>query len=60
MDRLLTVKQAASYLAIAVSHVYSLMERGELPYIKIGSSRRLHPQDLQQFIASRTIGKRAA
>lgn len=54
-----TSKDAASYLAICTSHLYNLMERGELPYIKIGSCRRIRPEDLNRFVAASTIGPRA-
>ncbi len=56
---LLSVKDAASYLSICTSHLYNLMERGQLPYIKIGSCRRIRPEDLNRFVAASTIGPRA-
>jgi excisionase family DNA binding protein len=40
-DRLVTVKQVAAFLAIGVTKVYQLMDRGELPYSKIGAARRV-------------------
>jgi len=40
-DGLVTVKEAEEFLGIRRSKLYELMERGELPYVKIGSARRI-------------------
>jgi excisionase family DNA binding protein len=47
---LLDVRQAAAYLHLSVSKLYVLMDAGELRYVKLGKSRRLRPQDLEQLI----------
>ncbi|MBE3597535.1 MAG: helix-turn-helix domain-containing protein [Limnochordaceae bacterium] len=54
-DGLLTVKQAAEFLGISRSQVYALMERGELPYVKIGSSRRIPKRALIAFAARHLV-----
>jgi excisionase family DNA binding protein len=40
-DVLVDVKEAAKFLALSRSKVYGLMEQGELPFAKIGKSRRV-------------------
>jgi excisionase family DNA binding protein len=44
-----TVSQGARYLAVSRSTVYSLMDRGELKYAKIGKSRRIPWRVLREF-----------
>ncbi len=40
-DGLFTVAEAASFLRVGRSSLYVLMDRGELPFVKIGRSRRI-------------------
>ncbi len=40
-DGLLTVREAAAFLRLSRSNLYALMERGELPFVKLGRSRRI-------------------
>jgi excisionase family DNA binding protein len=47
---LLTVDEAAHRLGIGRSHAYVYVLRGELPSVKIGRSRRVPVQALQEFI----------
>ena len=47
---LVTVKEAAGFLSISVAGVYSLMGRGDLPYVKIGRRRLITRQHLNQFL----------
>jgi excisionase family DNA binding protein len=48
---LLTVNQAAAKLGIGRSTMYTLMYRGDIRPVHIGRSVRIHPQDLEQFVA---------
>jgi len=48
---LLSVKEAAVWLAISPATCYRLMERGVLRSIKIGGARRIRVTDLQSLIA---------
>jgi excisionase family DNA binding protein len=40
-DGLLSINQAAEFLAVSRRTVYSLMESGQLAYTKIGALRRI-------------------
>ena len=58
-SRLLNAQDIAEALSIGLSTVYLLLERGELPSIRIGRSVRVRPEDLEEFIESRVQGKAA-
>ena len=53
-DGLLRVPEVAKFLGLARSTVYQLMDRGELPYAKIGRSRRV-PRRAVVGLAARSI-----
>ena len=53
LPRLLIAQDVAAALNMGLSTVYMLMERGELPSIRIGRSVRIRPEDLEKFIESK-------
>lgn len=55
-DGHVTVTEAARFLDLSRSAVYSLMERGELPYVKFGRARRVPKRGLIEFAASMLRG----
>ncbi|WP_055600819.1 helix-turn-helix domain-containing protein [Streptomyces aureus] len=48
---LFTVEAAAEYLSFGRSTVYELMAAGDLPYVKVGRSRRIRLAELDAFVA---------
>ena len=54
---LLTPKEAANLLRVSVSTVYRLMERCELPWTKIGSSRRIPRAAVQAMMNDHLVGE---
>jgi excisionase family DNA binding protein len=58
-SRLLNAQDIAEVLSIGLSTVYLLLERGDLPCIRIGRSVRVRPEDLEEFIESRVQRKAA-
>ncbi len=54
--RLLTRKDAAGQLRISTRHLDRMIERGELPVLRLGRSVRIRPADLDAFIVSSTMG----
>lgn len=56
MEPLLTIDEACELLAIRRTKLYALMERGELPYVKIGKCRRLKRADVQKLVEDHTTG----
>jgi excisionase family DNA binding protein len=55
-DGLLTVNEAAGYLALSRSKVYDLMNAGEIPWVKIGSNRRIRAKDVRELIERSLVG----
>lgn len=55
---LFTVQEAAERLSVSVRTVYRLIESGELPHTKIGTSVRIKPAALERYLAhqSRSSG----
>jgi excisionase family DNA binding protein len=50
-DELLTVDQVADILKLGRTKLYEIMDRGDLPSIRIGRSRRILRSDLNCYIA---------
>ena len=53
---LLKVREVARLLQLSRSAVYTLMERGELPYVKIGASRRVERAAVHKLIETGRVG----
>ena len=49
------VSAVAKFLAISRSKVYQLMESGQLPYVKLGKSRRVRWADVLKLVDDNTI-----
>ncbi len=49
-ERLLKSDEVANILKISVSMAYTLMRRGDIPTVRIGSSVRVRQQDLDSYI----------
>jgi excisionase family DNA binding protein len=54
---LLTVGEAASRLALSRSHLYRLIQTGDLRSITIGRSRRIPASVLHEFVEDRLRGE---
>ena len=58
-DRLFTAAEAAEVLGLSIATLYKMMNRGELNYIMIGSSRRIRRSVVMHLIdASEKRGPR--
>jgi excisionase family DNA binding protein len=55
--RLLTVREVAERLAVCTATVYALVERGEISHLRVSNAIRVHPDDLEAFIAG-NLGRR--
>jgi excisionase family DNA binding protein len=49
---LLRVGKVAEHLGVCNATVYRLVERVELPHVRIGNSIRVRPDDLRELIAA--------
>ena len=47
---LITVPEAARRLAISRSYLYQYLQRGTLPSVRIGRTRRIRVADLEAFV----------
>ena len=54
VNTLLKAKVVAEILQISRAMVYTLMQRGEIPTIRIGKARHIRPEDLIKYIESNT------
>jgi excisionase family DNA binding protein len=55
--RLVTVKQAAELLSCSKANLYSLLDGGELPFVRVGKSNgyRIDVEDIMRFIDQRQV-----
>ena len=58
-EGLLTIIDAAEWLAISRSAVYQLLNTGEIAYVRIGADRRIPRRALVEYANARLV-KRAA
>jgi excisionase family DNA binding protein len=52
-EPLLTIDQTAAALGISRRQVYTLLERRELPHVRVGQRIRFLPGDLRAYLESR-------
>ena len=52
------VSEVADRLRIGKTFVYDMMERGELPYVKLGRRRLVDARDVEALISRNKIGSR--
>lgn len=45
-----TVEQTANYTGLSKSHVRTLITQRKLPALRVGSTYRIHPDDVQALI----------
>ena len=55
-DGLMKVAAAAAFLSLSRATLYTLMDRGELPFVKIGRSRRIPRRALVELAARELRG----
>ncbi|HHV54954.1 MAG TPA: helix-turn-helix domain-containing protein [Firmicutes bacterium] len=54
-DGLVSVREAERFLSIKKSKLYQLMDRGDLPYVKLGAARRIPRRALVSWAARHLI-----
>lgn len=52
-----TVNEVADFLSVSRSKVYSMMDDGDLPYVKFGKSRRVVWDDVLRLIEQSIVGR---
>jgi len=51
-SRLMTVQDAAKFLAVSTSTLYGWVYQRRIPFVKVGSALRFEMAELQKFIQS--------
>lgn len=59
VDDLISLAEVAKRLGVCRATAYSLVERGELPHVRISNAIRVSPADLAAFVAARRSGGRS-
>jgi excisionase family DNA binding protein len=49
VDGLASIKEACTFLSIGKSSLYQLMSRGEIPFVFVGSNRKIPRAALVEF-----------
>lgn len=52
-----TVNEVAEFLGVSRSKVYTLMDEGDLPYVKLGKTRRVVWDDVLKLIEQNIVGR---
>lgn len=52
MNKLLKVSEVADKLGVNQLTVRRMIDRGELPYVQVGRSMRIDPEELQEMVNS--------
>lgn len=55
MSEILTIPEVAKYLKLSKSKTYALVQRREIPHIKVGKNVRVRMADLERWLAARTV-----
>jgi excisionase family DNA binding protein len=55
LDPILTVSETAAYLKLSKSKVYLLVQRKEIPHIRMGKSVRIRMCDLREWIDEQIV-----
>lgn len=55
MDEILTIQQVAKYLQMSKSKVYYLIQRKEIPHIKIQRNVRVKVSELEKWLQKHEV-----
>ena len=55
-DGLMTISEATKFLSISRSKLYTMMDKGELAYVKLGRCRRIRRRELTDLVSRELRG----
>jgi excisionase family DNA binding protein len=56
ITRLMNAQEVADTLSIAKSTAYLLIQRKEIPSVRVGRAVRVRPEDLEEYIKQNLVG----
>lgn len=56
---LITVQDAAEFLAVSTSTLYGWVNQRRIPFVKVGRALRFEPAELQKFVQANRFQARA-
>jgi excisionase family DNA binding protein len=57
-DKILTIPEVAAYLQVSKAKIYLMVQRGEIPYIRLDRNVRIRESDLLKWLDKQTVTKR--
>lgn len=54
-ERLMTIEEVAEYFQVSKGAIYKRIQRGQIPYMKMGSLLRFNPSKIEEYIRENTI-----
>lgn len=54
-DKILTIPEVAEYLKVSKAKIYLMVQRGEIPYIRLDRNVRIKESDLMKWLDKQTI-----
>ena len=55
MEPILTAKEVAQYLKLSKAKIYYLIQRKQIPHIKLGRNVRIRQSDLEKWLESLAV-----
>jgi excisionase family DNA binding protein len=57
-DKILTIPEVADYLKLSKAKVYMMVQRGEIPYIRLERNVRIRESDLMKWLEKQIVPTR--
>lgn len=54
-DKILTIPQVSQYLQVSKAKIYAMVQRGEIPYIRLNKNVRISEKDLIRWLQKQTV-----
>lgn len=54
-DKILTIPQVAEYLQVSKAKIYLLVQKGEIPYIRLDRNVRVRESELLKWLEKQTV-----
>lgn len=54
-ERLMTIEEVAEFFNVTKGAIYKRIQRGQIPYIKMGALLRFDPRQIEAYIKAQTI-----